>query len=74
MATTSDSNKEAQHNQIEIWRAETVRDWTQALTNLAWLTSCADNKESRSRFVAMQRKVSAKIEHLLGIADDEGGK
>lgn len=54
----------AEHNQIEIWRAETVKNWTQALSNLAGCSDCDE----------VIKAIHIKIEQLLGIADDKGGK
>ena len=65
MGTTSDSNKEAQHNQIEIWRAEAVKNWASALKDLE---NAAEGIPMEDAILAIR----AKIRSLLGIVDDLG--
>lgn len=59
--------KPAESSTMAAWRAEEVKNWTQALLNIFQLCNEIDDDWGRE-FKAVREK----IDQLLGIADDEG--
>ena len=57
----------AESYQVELWRAEAVKNWASALKDLE---NAAEGIPMEDAILAIR----AKIRSLLGIADDEGGK